>query len=159
LILLDEPTAGLDPVARRDLWGHLKELKAARKTTLIVATHLMEEADSCDRIVLLDRGTVAASGTPAQLKSAIGGDILTIESENPQDLGRLIEERFTIKTTQVAELIRIEKEKGHSFIPQLVEAFPGLIRSVSLSKPTLEDAFIHYTGHRFAAEAEKENGK
>jgi len=159
LILLDEPTAGLDPAARRDLWGHLKELKAAHNTTLVVATHLMEEADACDRIVLLDQGTVVASGTPATLKSEIGGDVLTIESENPKELGRLIEERFKVKAAQVGEMLRIEKDKGHAFIPQLVEAFPGLIASVSLSKPTLEDAFIHHTGHRFASEAEKENRK
>lgn len=149
LVLMDEPSTGLDPGARKDLWEHLKELKNSRKLTLLLTTHLMDEAEYCDRLVLLDRGSVAAQGTPESLKSEIGGDVITIESSEPARLKALIRERFALEADEVEGLLRLERERGHAFIPQLVEAFPGLIRSVSLSKPSLEDVFIHHTGHRF----------
>jgi len=148
LILLDEPSTGLDPGARRDLWDHLRDLKKERKVTLIVTTHLMDEAEHCDRLVLLNEGTIAAAGTPAALKSAIGGDVITIESTEPESLRARIKEKFGQEPSLVGTTLRLERGQGHSFIPQLVEAFPGLIHAVSLSKPTLEDVFIHHTGRR-----------
>lgn len=156
LIIMDEPSTGLDPGARKDLWGHLKELKASRKATLMVTTHLMDEAENCDRLALLDSGAVAALGTPQTLKAEISGDVITIESADPEGLKARIHERFGLEASVMDGLLRLEREKGHSFIPQLVEAFPGLIRSVSLSKPSLEDVFLHHTGHRFWA-AKKED--
>jgi ABC-2 type transport system ATP-binding protein len=148
LILLDEPSTGLDPGARRDLWQHLGDLKKERQVTLIVTTHLMDEAEHCDRVVLLDLGAIAAAGTPAALKAQIGGDVITIESSEPEALREKIKQKFGQEPTLVGSTLRMERGQGHAFIPQLVEAFPGLVQSVSLSKPTLEDVFIHHTGRR-----------
>jgi ABC-2 type transport system ATP-binding protein len=109
----------------------------------------MDEAELCDGVVLIDRGAVVAAGTPAALKSEIGGDVITIESGEPEALRGSIRERFGIDAAAVDGSLRLERRNGHSLIPQLVEAFPGMVRSVSLAKPSLEDVFIHHTGHRF----------
>lgn len=154
LLVLDEPSTGLDPGARRELWGHLRELKSSRGITVLLTTHLLEEADACDRLALLDRGAVAALGTPQELKAEIGGDVITIEAEEPALLARSIRERFGLEVSELAGRLRLEKAKGHAFIPQLAEAFPGLLRSVNLSRPTLEDVFIHHTGRRLWADGE-----
>ncbi|MDE1977147.1 MAG: ABC transporter ATP-binding protein [Elusimicrobia bacterium] len=156
LILLDEPSTGLDPGARRDLWTHMKDLRAAQGSTILLTTHYMDEAENCSRLALLDEGRLAAQGTPAALKAEIGGDVIAIESEDPAELGRGIKERFGVAPAQVDGVLRIERENGHAFIPQIVEAFPGAIKTVSLSKPTLEDVFMHRTGHRFWVKEEKE---
>ncbi|OGR86546.1 MAG: ABC transporter ATP-binding protein [Elusimicrobia bacterium RIFCSPHIGHO2_02_FULL_57_9] len=146
LILLDEPSTGLDPGARRDLWDHLRELKSSRRITLLLTTHLMEDAENCDRLLLINEGKTAASGSPRELKARIGGDVIAIESANPLELQKAIKERFDIEPALVDGSLRIERERGHAFIPQLVESFPGLIKSVNLSQPTLEDVFVHVTG-------------
>ena len=148
LILLDEPSTGLDPGARRDLWEHLADIKKDGRVTLIVTTHLMDEAEHCDRLVLLDQGTVAAAGRPAELKAQIGGDVITIESAEPETRRSKIAERFSLAPSLVGAALRLERAAGHTFVPQLVETFPGLIKSISLSKPTLEEVFIHHTGRR-----------
>ncbi|MBI5631520.1 MAG: ABC transporter ATP-binding protein [Elusimicrobia bacterium] len=155
LLLLDEPSTGLDPGARKDLWEHLGDLKTSSKVTILVTTHLMEEAERCDRLVLLDQGKIAAQGAPLELKSEIGGDVISIEAENPPALQGQIRERFSLEASLVDGLLRLEKKEGHAFIPQLVESFPGAIKTVSLSKPSLEDVFIHHTGRRFWAPGER----
>lgn len=152
ILLMDEPTNGLDPAARREFWDHLSELRAARPMTVLVTTHLMDEAERCARLVFLDKGAVVAQGTPAELKGGIGGDVITIEPEDAAALKAKIKERFGLDAVSVDGTLRLEKSRGHSFIPELIEAFPGLVRSVSLSKPSLEEAFIHHTGRRLGAE-------
>jgi ABC-2 type transport system ATP-binding protein len=149
LLLLDEPTLGLDPGARKDLWDYLKELKQRENMTFVVTTHLMEEAERCDRVAILNEGELVALGTPTALKSEIGGDVITVETTDPAGLQRQLEQKFGAKVRVVEGALRIERERGHEFIPQLVSAFPGQITSVTLGKPTLEDVFIRHTGHRF----------
>jgi ABC-2 type transport system ATP-binding protein len=148
LLLLDEPSTGLDPGARRDLWDHLKLLRARDGVTVLLTTHLMEEAAQCDRLALLHQGEVVALGSPEQLTSEIGGDVITVHAHDPESLRAAIEERFQCSATVLDGIVRIERDAGHQFIPQLVTAFPGKIDAVSLGKPTLEDVFIHRTGHR-----------
>ncbi len=149
LLLLDEPSTGLDPGARRDLWDYLGELQSREKMTMVVTTHLMEEAEKCDRVAILNEGQLVALGTPESLKHEIGGDVISIESSKPDELQTAIEKRFAASCKVVDGSVRIERERGHEFIPQLVSAFPDLVRSVRLGKPTLEDVFILKTGHRF----------
>jgi ABC-2 type transport system ATP-binding protein len=148
VLLLDEPSTGLDPGARRDLWDHLQTLRKRDGVTVLMTTHLMEEAAGCDRLALLHRGQIVALGSPAQLTSEIGGDVITVHAPNADELLLEVHRRFGIDATLLDGCIRIEKGEGHQFIPQLVEAFPGRIEAVSLGKPTLEDVFIHRTGHR-----------
>jgi ABC-2 type transport system ATP-binding protein len=154
ILLLDEPSTGLDPGARIDLWRYLREIRQQDGVTILVTTHLMDEAEHCDRLAIMDAGKIAACDTPAALKSQIGADVITLSSDDPQSLAAAIRQRFPdITVEQVDSTVRIERERGHEFIPQLVEAFVGQIRSVSLGKPTLEDVFIRVTGHGFKDQA------
>ena len=149
LLLLDEPSTGLDPGARHDLWRYLQQLRDESGATIVVTTHLMEEAEKCDRLGLLDRGRLVALGTPAELRAEIGGDCLTISSEEPAKLSQRIAEQFGIECKLLGQSLRIERARGHELLRELVEAFPVEITSVSLGKPSLEDVFIAKTGHRF----------
>jgi len=149
ILLLDEPTTGLDPGARRDLWQYLQELRHQQNVSVIITTHLMEEAERCDRLAILNRGQIVALGTPAELRNQIGGDVILLEATDPESLAARIEQRFKISTAVLDGKIRMERKEGHRFVTDLVESFPGEIQSISVSKPTLEDIFIDRTGHRF----------
>jgi ABC-2 type transport system ATP-binding protein len=149
VLLLDEPTTGLDPGARHDLWHYLQILRDQERVSVLVTTHLMEEAERCDRLAILNEGTLVALGTPEQLTREIGGDVVLIEARDPQSLADRIRARFHIDATVLDTQVRLEIEHGHRFVPEVVEAFPGEIQSLRVSKPTLEDVFIHRTGHRF----------
>ncbi len=155
VLLLDEPTTGLDPGARRDLWQYLRILRDQEHVTVIVTTHLMEEAERCDRLAILNEGKLVALGTPAELKREIGGDVILLETSDPESLARRIQERYQLAASVIGGKVRLERESGHRFVTDVVEAFPGEIQSISVSKPTLEDVFIHRTGHRFWTEDQK----
>jgi len=162
VLLLDEPTTGLDPGARRDLWQYLQILRGQERVSIIVTTHLMEEAEHCDRLAILNEGNLVALGTPEALTREIGGDVILLEARDPQALADRIRNQFQVDATVMDKQVRIEIENGHRFVPDVVEAFPGEIQSLSVSKPTLEDVFIHRTGHRFwseDAETAAETGK
>lgn len=149
LLLLDEPSTGLDPGARHDLWRYLEKLRSEQRVTIVVTTHLMEEAERCDRLAILDRGHLVALGTPDDLRSSVGGDCITIHSDDPEELSRRIATRFAVTPQRIGSTLRIEQEQGHDFLRDLVAAFPDDVKSVSLGKPTLEDVFIDRTGHQF----------
>ena len=152
LLILDEPTTGLDPGACRDVWQHIGSLNKESGTTVVFTTHLMEEAEHCHRLGIIDRGHLVSTGTPEELRNRIGGDVIVVRTRCPQKLAPLVEERFNEKPQPYDGGLRLEKPDGHNFIKQLVEAFPDLIDGVSLSKPTLEDVFVHETGHKFWTE-------
>ena len=151
VLLLDEPTTGLDPGARRDLWQYLSTLRD-QGITIIVTTHLMEEAERCDRLAILSEGRLVALGTPAELKREIGGDVILLETRDPESLAQRIHQRYGIEAAVLDGKVRLEREGGHKFVTDVVEAFPGEIDAISIAKPTLEDVFIHRTGHRFWTE-------
>ena len=162
VLLLDEPTTGLDPGARHDLWQYLQILRDQERVSIIVTTHLMEEAERCDRLAILNEGNLVALGTPEVLTREIGGDVILLEARDPQTLAERIRSKFQVDATVMDNHVRLEIENGHHFVPDVVEAFPGEIQSLSVSKPTLEDVFIHRTGHRFWSEdaaAAPEGGK
>jgi ABC-2 type transport system ATP-binding protein len=155
VLLLDEPTTGLDPGARRDLWQYLALLRDQERVTVIVTTHLMEEAERCDRLAILSHGKLVGLGTPAELKKEIGGDVILLETrQSPEALAEKVFNRFGLAAQVVGERVRLETEQGHRFVTEVMEAFPGEIESISVSKPNLEDVFIHRTGHRFWNEIE-----
>lgn len=148
ILLLDEPSTGLDPAARRELWEQLQGVRREFGTTILVSTHLMDEAERCDRLGLLDTGKLVALGTPDELRATIGGDCLTIQTADRAGLAAQIRDRFNVPVQDVDETLRIEQTNGHDLLRELVTAFPEAIRSISLAKPTLEDVFITRTGHR-----------
>lgn len=147
VLLLDEPTTGLDPGARRDLWLYLDELRK-EGVTILVTTHLMEEAERCGRLLLLHEGRKVAEGTPAELKAEIGGDIIVVQTPDPERLLQGVREKFAFEGVLMDGMVRLERPDGPRFVPQLLEAFSGLIASVTVGKPTLEDVFMRRTGHR-----------
>lgn len=159
VLLLDEPSTGLDPGARRDLWLYLKTLREREGATVLVTTHLMEEAEHCDRLAILSEGKLVALGTPAELKAEIGGDVVTFETGSEATAGRLaqgIGERFGMAAQVFGNAVRVERDQGHRWVTEVVEAFPGMVEGVSVAKPSLEDVFLDRTGHRFWNEAEPE---
>ena len=154
VLLLDEPTTGLDPGARRDLWQYLQILRDEEHVSVLVTTHLMEEAERCDRLAIMNEGNLVALGSPTELKSEIGGDVILLDAaHDPGILAEHIRARFQVTTTVLGNQVRLEQEGGHRFVPDVVEAFPGEIQAISVSKPALEDVFIHRTGHKFWSES------
>ena len=148
LLLLDEPSNGLDPGARREVWEHLRHLRQTESTTIIVATHLMDEAAQCDRVGILHEGQLVASGTPEALVSEIGGDMILVTGKDLSPLAQKITQRFDQRVEIIDGALRLERAQAHEFVPELVEAFPGEIDTITFGKPTLEDVFIHYTGEQ-----------
>ncbi len=156
VLLLDEPTTGRDPGARLDLWQYLRMLRDDEGVTVLVTTHLMEEAEYCDRLAILSEGKLVALGSPEELKSTIGGDIVLFEAESEtaaRSLAARMADRFEVRPTVLGNTVRLERENGHRFLTAVLDAFPGEVRAVSVSRPRLEDVFIQRTGHRFWTEA------
>jgi ABC-2 type transport system ATP-binding protein len=149
LLLLDEPSTGLDPGARSDLWQYLSQVRDSKGVTVVLTTHLLEEAERADRIGIMHKGELAALDTPARLQAAVGGDAITIRTKDPAALATAIDERFHVHVMVLDGSVRLEQANGHQWIARLVEAFPDRIDSITLGKPTLEDVFIHITGHQF----------
>jgi ABC-2 type transport system ATP-binding protein len=154
ILFLDEPSIGLDPNARNAIWELVKKLRDEFGTTILLTTHDMVEADAlCDRIGIMDRGKLAVIGQPSQLKSAVGGDVLSISSKAP-NLPAIVKE---LGYSTIAEssngIVELLVANGEAAIPQLVEALrtKGVeVESVSLKKPTLDDVFMKYTGARIS---------
>ena len=149
VLMLDEPTLGLDPAARREFWRYLSLLREQEQMTILVTTHLMEEAERCDHLAILNEGLIVASGSPLDLKNKIGGDVIMIQTREPQALREQIEERFELQATVIDGAVRMELQQGHKFVTELMESYSDRVEAVTVGKPTLEDVFIHETGHRF----------
>jgi ABC-2 type transport system ATP-binding protein len=145
ILVLDEPNTGLDPAARRDFMNYLQHLREQEGVTILLTTHFMEDAERCDRVGILHEGKLVALGAPEALKQSIGGDIVVIQSSDPHSLQKKLRERFGCEATLVDGTLRVERPRGHEFIRDVVEAFPGEIASATFGKPTLEDVFIHLT--------------
>ncbi|NQV27761.1 MAG: ATP-binding cassette domain-containing protein [Rhodopirellula sp.] len=150
LLLLDEPSTGLDPGARHELWASLEQLRTDQGVTVVVTTHLMEEAERCDRLALLHLGRIVALGSPSELRSRIAGECLTIVADRPDDLKRRLQTDLQVESQRAGETLRIHEPNGQELFRQIMDRFSGDIRSISLGKPTLEDVFLMETGSRFA---------
>lgn len=151
LLLLDEPSTGLDPSARRELWRHLEKLRDDGMTILLT-THLMDEAERCDRIAILDAGRVVAIDAPPVLRSELGGDGVTIYAHKPDQLAERIIAQFNKSPRRIGSTLRLELDGDRSIIGDLTAEFADEIRSLEFGKPTLDDVFHAKTGHAFEAE-------
>jgi ABC-2 type transport system ATP-binding protein len=154
ILILDEPTTGLDPSARREFWGHLESARAAQGVTVLVTTHFLEEADRCDRLLLLDQGQKVALGKPEQLKAEIGGEVLRIKAAGPEGLMRKVSDKLGVRVLLAGGDLQIEHPRARDLVAPLLEAFPKEILSITLGPPTLEDVFLHRTGRRFLEDKE-----
>jgi ABC-2 type transport system ATP-binding protein len=154
LLLLDEPATGLDPAARRDVWNELTELREQNGLTALMTTHLMDEADRCDRLAVMHQGQIVAVDTPANLKAAIRGHVISIVANtDPDGLAQRITDNFAPwpdnTTPRVVQgTIYLEKPDGPAIIAKIAQVFTGEIQSITLSQPTLEDVFLHLTGNK-----------
>jgi ABC-2 type transport system ATP-binding protein len=149
LLVMDEPSTGLDPGARSDLWRYLRYLREQFQTTIFLTTHLLDEADRADTIAILHAGRIVASGDPGSLRAALGGHSITIETNAPEELCRQINDRWQCNATVVDGDVRIGGRQDAVWGATLVEDFPTAIKSIKIGHPTLEDVFINRTGHRF----------
>jgi ABC-2 type transport system ATP-binding protein len=158
VLFLDEPTIGLDPQTRRHIWQYLLKLRQQEGVTMFMTTHYMDEAEHCDRIAVIDHGTIVALDTPANLKALVGGDILTFKtSDNDCAIDRLRAADGTGARPGPDGQLIVETPHGDRAIPIIIDVLasgdpPVLVERVNLSRPTLEDVFIKLTGHAIRAE-------
>lgn len=156
VLLLDEPSTGLDPGVRREFFSLLQELRMRDGLTVVLTTHFMEEADRCDRVAILHLGQFVAMGEPAQLKAQLGGDVLVLQGPDPARLAVRVQEDFELPAVVVDGAVRIERQRVHELVPALVGALKEDISQVTYGRPTLEDVFVHHTGQRFWVEERPE---
>lgn len=164
LLLLDEPSTGLDPAVRRDLWAMLEALRQDGVTVLLT-THFMEEGERCDRLALLSRGRIVATGEPAALEANVGGDVVTLETEDPEALARELADYCTERLGETIRprvhdgTVRFERHGAAALLARLAEAFPGRIGAMTVARPTLEDVFLELTGHSLAESEGTDGGQ
>ena len=147
LLLLDEPSTGLDPGARLDFTAYLEHLRDQDGVSVLLTTHILEEAERCDRVGILHQGHLVAVGTPEALKAQVGGDVVVVHTPRPQAAGKNSAALWLCRNV-VENSVRVEIPHGHAFVRDVVDAFAEDIQAVTFGKPTLEDVFIHLTGHR-----------
>jgi ABC-2 type transport system ATP-binding protein len=152
VLLLDEPSTGLDPGARRELLQYLRELRDQDGVTVVVTTHYLEEAERCDRVGVIDRGRLVALDAPAALTAAVGGDVVVVQPTDVEALQDKVRTRFGLEGVRVDGTLRLEHARGHELVRDLVDAFPEDVHSITFGKPTLEDVFVRLTGRRLFAE-------
>jgi ABC-2 type transport system ATP-binding protein len=146
VLFLDEPTIGLDPQTRRSIWSYIRLLKDNEDITIFMTTHYMDEAELCDRIAIMDRGEIVALDTPEALKARVGADRVQIETEDDEAAIAAIAERFGLEATIVEGAVTFSVPSGEQFVPRLFAELGVPIRSVRVSRPTLDDVFMSYTG-------------
>ncbi|MCZ6473950.1 MAG: ABC transporter ATP-binding protein [SAR324 cluster bacterium] len=155
VLLLDEPSTGLDPAARRDFWDVLGAMRGRNELTVLVATHLMDEAERCDRVALLDQGRLVALGKPGALKDRIGGETVSVETAQPALLAKKIEDRLGLKTRLAGESVRVDSPDAAGTARKLLDAFGAEVQAVRVGRPTLEDVFLTLTGRGLDAGEEE----
>ncbi len=165
LLLLDEPSTGIDPAARREFWRHLFALKEQKGLTILVTTHLLDEAERCDRLLILDRGKRVAWDTPGQLRALIPGSVLSIRSpklaEIEEELKRLWPGSIVRRADGALRIEpRAEESTGEAMrdAADLLQRFGGDVTALTVSQPSLEDVFLHLTGHQFDGQNEGSDG-
>lgn len=155
ILLMDEPTTGLDEASFARTWKTLRALAAEKGVTILLTTHRAEEAELCDRLSFLSGGRVVAEGSPDELRERVGGDVIEIETEAPAEAKAALAEALAADAEVLAGRVRIVAEKGHELVPRVVEALPrGSIRSLSLHRPGLSDVFLGMTGRELREDEE-----
>ena len=146
VLFLDEPTVGLDPQTRSSIWAYIRELKAQEDITIFMTTHYMDEAENCDRIAIIDHGQIVAIDTPEALKAGIGEDRVQIQTADDAAAIAALAETFGIEAALRDGAVTFSVAAGEQFVPRLFAGFPVPIKSVSVSRPSLDDVFMSYTG-------------
>src|SRR5579859_367501 len=168
LLFLDEPTLGLDPQSRAQVWSEVRKLHTAG-TTIFLTTHYLEEADSlCDRLAIIDEGKIVAEGTPTQLKQQIAGDVITLSLQNAVEAIPRAEELLRaqpfIRSMQQAadQQLQVYVERGEESLATIMRTLDAAklnVHAVSLARPSLDDVFLRQTGHSLASSTAQQNGQ
>ena len=148
ILILDEPSTGLDPSARINMWKYLQGLNL-RGVAILLTTHLMDEADKCDQLFILDQGHIVSHGTPEVLKKEMQGEIISIKSKKMNELKNFLKENMKLESEIMNNNLRTVVSESASTLSEIMQKFGNDIDEVTLSKPTLEDVFIKKTGHQF----------
>ncbi len=146
VLFLDEPTIGLDPQTRRSIWSYIRELKESEEITIFMTTHYMDEAEWCERIAIMDHGEIVALDGPEKLKAQVGADRIMLHTEDDDEAIAALQERFGIEARIAEGAVTFGVPAGEQFVPRLFAELGVPIQSVSVSRPTLDDVFMSYTG-------------
>ncbi|MGH7721827.1 MAG: ATP-binding cassette domain-containing protein [Candidatus Dormibacteria bacterium] len=146
VLFLDEPTQGLDPQTRANVWDHLGRIRATTGLTIFMTTHYMEEAEFCDRIAIIDHGSIVALGTPDELKAQVGGDIVVVSTDDNTRAAREIMATLGVNPVPDGDTLRVEVQDGAQFVPQLITALSVPVTTVTVRRPSLDDVFLKLTG-------------
>ena len=146
VLFLDEPTIGLDPQTRRSIWRYIRQLQESEDITIFMTTHYMDEAEFCDRIAIMDQGEIVALDTPEALKAQVRADRIRIQTEDDEAAIAELGERFAIEGRIAEGAVIFFVPSGEEFVPRLFAELGVPIKSVSVSRPTLDDVFMSYTG-------------
>ena len=153
VLFLDEPTLGLDPQTRSHIWDYILDLRKRLNITVFLTTHYMEEANVADRIAIIDHGKIIALDTPEALKQMVGGDVITLKTDDIEAALAELKEKHNIEAKQDSDGIHFEVENGEKFIPTLVREFKSSLQGISMRRPTLDDVFLKLTGREIREEA------
>jgi len=146
VLFLDEPTLGLDPQSRTNLWEFISELPVEHNVTIFMTTHYMEEAEVCDRIAIIDNGKIIAIGTPDELKKAIGGEVVYIRTTDNANAKKELERLFRLNVSEKKGELYLSCEMGDTCIPDIIRTIGERVLSVRVQRPTLNDVFLQLTG-------------
>jgi ABC-2 type transport system ATP-binding protein len=146
VLFLDEPTVGLDPQTRSSIWRYISELKRDEEITIFLTTHYMDEAEYCERIAIMDHGTIVALDTPAALKAGVGVDRVQIQTPDDEAAIAALRERFGIEASIAEGAVTFGVPAGEQFVPRLFAELGQPIQAVNVSRPSLDDVFMSYTG-------------
>ncbi len=158
VLFLDEPTIGLDPQTRRSIWTYIRELKQSEEITIFMTTHYMDEAEWCDRIAIMDHGEIVALDAPETLKAGVGTDRIMIHTDDNDAAIAELADRFGIDASIAEGAVTFGVPSGEEFVPRLFAELDVPIKSVSVSRPTLDDVFMSYTGTTIR-DAEEDAGR
>ena len=152
VLFLDEPTIGLDPQSRANLWEFITELPKKNDITIFMTTHYMEEAEVCDKIAIIDKGRIIASDSPQELKKIVGGDVIYLKTADNKKAIEEIRSLFGVDASEKDGEIFIPSLKGDAFIPALIREIGERVLSVRMQRPTLNDVFLKLTGKEIREE-------
>jgi ABC-2 type transport system ATP-binding protein len=152
VLFLDEPTLGLDPQTRNRIWDYIHQLRRREGITIFMTTHYMDEAEFCDRIAIIDHGRIVALGTPAELKSMVGGEVVTVASSDPASAAEEVRAAFDLEPIVNDGTLRFEVPDAAAFMPQLFATLSAPVTSVASRRPSLDDVFLKLTGHEIRDE-------
>jgi ABC-2 type transport system ATP-binding protein len=146
VLFLDEPTVGLDPQTRASIWGYINELKRREAITIFLTTHYMDEAEFCDRIAIMNGGSIVVLDTPEALKAAVGKDRVSISTDDDAAAIVALAARFGVDAARREGQVMFSVASGEQFVPRLFAELGVPIRSVSVARPSLDDVFMAHTG-------------